>query len=159
MHDDEYVRRIREYIELHKARFYPEAIRKRLIAEGHDPVVVDRLLAEAFARALPYGAPQTPPKRLSMWDLLLFVLRIGVVMGGVLLFNALLVGTCFAMITGGSVIPIVLLATAAAVFVGTLVYARWRRIPILLAAALLVAPGFALALLVGACLALFIVSY
>jgi hypothetical protein len=158
MHDEAYVQQIRAYIEEHRHRYYPEAIRKRLIADGHDPALVDRLLAEAFAPLRAYADPSTAPRKLSWWDHAIIVLRIFVVLAGVLIFNAMLVGACFSSIDASSAATAVWLVVALVVFVGLLVYARWREIPLLLVAGLALAPAIGLALLAGACIAIIVAA-
>jgi hypothetical protein len=98
MHDDAYIQQIRAYIDEQRRRYYPDAIRKRLIADGHDAVLVDGLLAEAFAPRRSYADPNVTPRRLTWWDHVLVVLRLFVILGAVIVFNALLVGACISAI-------------------------------------------------------------
>ena len=75
------------------------------------------------------------------------------------LFNLLLIGTCFAVIGAEEVAAVTMLVIAVPVFVGTLIYSHWRRIPVWITAILLLAPAVSLAVLIGACIAIVVVAY
>ncbi|GAC1655126.1 MAG: hypothetical protein NVS4B8_30280 [Herpetosiphon sp.] len=49
MADPEAVARIRFYLDAHKATYDREALRRQLLADGHDPALVDQALTEVYS--------------------------------------------------------------------------------------------------------------
>lgn len=86
MADPEAVAHVRAYLEQHRATYTRDALRKQLLADGHDPQAVDQALAEVYFA--PENAPPNPIQRKS--NILVILL---VVVGTVLLNASLCVVT------------------------------------------------------------------
>jgi hypothetical protein len=114
--DPENVAHIRSYLEQHKATYDREALRAKLLADGHDAIAVDQALAEV------YGAANQPPRPVSRNTLLLTVL---VVIGTVLLNSGICIVSLRSTGVLGGLVPLLLGFALEAVAAIVL----WRRRP------------------------------
>jgi hypothetical protein len=69
MADPNAVATIRAYLEHHRHTYDREALRQKLLADGHDPAAIDLAVAQVYGLQIAPGASPTP-QRDSAWQML-----------------------------------------------------------------------------------------
>lgn len=158
MADPEHVARIRAYLQQHGGTYEQEALRAKLLEDGHDPEAVELALAQTYGFEV---APSSPPAGGNTTTRLLLAIT------ATLLFNYLLLpilvllllqigGSSDATFLAGGIVPVLLALVAEIVAAIALrrtrpAVARGIGWGILIS----LIPVAGLALLFGACVALF----
>ncbi|HEX6293199.1 MAG TPA: hypothetical protein VFZ66_28715 [Herpetosiphonaceae bacterium] len=148
------VERITAYLEQHRQTYTQEALRQKLLADGHEPQAVDLAAAQVYGFAVrPSGKPEVSDRRTVVLTALgLFVLNYVVWMAlGLISFNVAPIEILWLIPT------LVVLEIAAAVAARTRSRAVARGLAWGIAISML--PVVALALFFGICLAIIYSSY
>ena len=90
----EHVARIRDYLERYRSAYNADALRRKLLADGHDRMVVDQAMAQVFGKK---GRPLAQRRFYAKW-----ARREWIIFAGMLLFNALLLPALVAYATNYS---------------------------------------------------------
>jgi hypothetical protein len=158
MADSQETAHIRAYLEQHRATYDREALRQKLLADGHNREAVELAMAQVYGlQVAPQPAPASGSTVSRYWLLILGVVLLNVMLlpaSIVVTVNSELAQTALALLAGGlaPVIVVLLLETGAILY--------WRRTRPQLSRALLIGVGASLgmvvplALLFGACVAL-----